>query len=546
MSEIKIIKLKPGESVTIVCEDSVQPEPKELGQYLYSVGLLSDTHICKANTAPEDDWRDEKDFKRCMDLFVADKNIKCVMGCGDISESYTNNDGKHPDSTCDADYAELKEMYNVPYWQVQGMRFFSPLGNHDHYGLFETRKGDERSAKRKDTENIPGYNATANDRLAKLWPNGEGINGIPDNGRCRITFELEKGQKAATGQADMRFFSFNDYVDLYCRQGGYKGQSIWDSTKNGISDEAIRCAKSYVNANWGTVKNSLIMWNDGGSHGRNGYSKLSYWLKKDNDIFIFLSLYYGDDIWPINGNWHDRMIRARTVINTDTDDPYIRRMVEYVQGTGYGSADKLYDYQYYSPNSLIWLKEVIENNPDCKVYIFTHHFLPNRVGNGVGLPIDGNWFYSDVHPSDEKDPREGNIYPVGSNAITGIEFWFLSKLLNEHRNVCLFSGHSHISWSSGANFDNNSYPIVSPSNKNKYVYTKASDVRDGVSGWTVAMPSMSKPRQIVDGQSVRRYQDAEMGVMEIYERGVKIKGYRVRQDNKDTMELLAEQDIVLI
>jgi hypothetical protein len=45
---------------------------------------------------------------------------------------------------------------------------------------------------------------------------------------------------------------------------------------------------------------------------------------------------------------------------------------------------------------------------------------------------------------------------------------------------------------------------------------------------------------------VRRYQDAEMGIMEIYERGVKVNGYRVRQDNKDVRELLASKDIVLI
>jgi hypothetical protein len=57
---------------------------------------------------------------------------------------------------------------------------------------------------------------------------------------------------------------------------------------------------------------------------------------------------------------------------------------------------------------------------------------------------------------------------------------------------------------------------------------------------------MSKPRQIVNGQSVRRYQDAEMGILEIYERGVRIKGYLVRQDNEDVSELLASKDIVLI
>jgi hypothetical protein len=45
---------------------------------------------------------------------------------------------------------------------------------------------------------------------------------------------------------------------------------------------------------------------------------------------------------------------------------------------------------------------------------------------------------------------------------------------------------------------------------------------------------------------VRRYHDAEMGVMEIYEKGVKIKGYRVRKDNKNVMELLVEKEIQLL
>jgi hypothetical protein len=359
-------------------------------------------------------------------------------------------------------------------------------------------------------------------------------------------FELEKGKTSAVGQADMRFFSFNDYVDLYCRQGGYTGKSVWDGNKGGISDEAIRCAKSYVNSHWDECKNRLTMWDDGGGHGRNGYSKMSYWLKKDKDIFVFLSLYYGDDVWPINDKWHDRMIHARTIIDTSADDPYIKRMVEFVQGTGYGDADRLYDYMYYHPNSLIWLKELVDNNPDCKIMIFTHHFLPNRVGNGVGLPINRNWFYSDIHPADEKDSREGNLYPVGSNALSGIEFWFFSKLLNEHKNILMFSGHSHISWSADAAFDNHDYAIIQPKVKTNYVYTKASNTPTAESGWTVSLPSMSKPRQIVNGQSVRRYQDAEMGIMEIYERGVKIKGYRVRSYNKDVNELLTEKEIVLI
>lgn len=541
MSESKVIKIKPGESVTIVCEDTQpEPEPQDLGKYQYSVGLLSDLHISKDSN----EWWDEDDFKRCMDLFVKDTNVKCVMGCGDVAESATNAYQRHPEAVCDVDYQELKDMYDVPYWQVAGLRLFQPLGNHDFYGLFESRAGDTITGE-KNSECISGYNANVVQRIADLWPTGQQINGIVP-GRGRIVFELEKGKTSAVGQADMKFFSYNDYVDLYCRQGGYTGKSVWDSAKGGISDEAIRCAKQYVNAHWNEVRDTLIMWNDGGSHGRNGYSKLNYWLKKDNTIFIFLSVDYGNDVWPVNSSWHDRMIHARTIIDLNLDDPYTKRLKEYVEGTGYSDADRIYDYQYYSPNTLIWLKEIVDNNPDCKIVLFTHHFLPNRVGNGVGLPINRNWFYSDIHPADEKDSREGNLYPVGSNALSGIEFWFFSKLLNEHKNILMFSGHSHISWSADAAFDNHDYAIIQPRVKTNYVYTKASNTPTAESGWTVSMPSMSKPRQIVNGQSVRRYQDAEMGVMDIYEKGVKIKGYRVRQDNKDVNELLAEKEIILI
>lgn len=553
MAETKIIKLQPGESVTIVCEEvqptpqptptpEPQPEPKpqDLGKYQYSVGLLSDLHISKDSN----EWWDEDDFKRCMDLFVKDTNVKCIMGCGDVAESATNAYQRHPEAVCDVDYGELKDMYDVPYWQVAGLRLFQPLGNHDFYGLFESRAGDTITGKRN-SECICGYNANVVQRIADLWPTGQQINGIVP-GRGRIVFELEKGKTSAVGQADMKFFSYNDYVDLYCRQGGYTGKSVWDSAKGGISDEAIRCAKSYVNAHWNEVRDALVMWNDGGSHGRNGYSKLNYWLKKDNTIFIFLSVDYGNDVWPVNEKWHDRMIHARTIINLNEDDPYTKRLKEYVAGTGYGNADRLYDYQYYSVNTLIWLKEIVDNNPDCKIVLFTHHFLPNRVGNGVGMVIGGNWQYADIHPADEKDPREGNLYPVGSNALTGIEFWFFDKLLNEHKNILMFSGHSHISWSADAAFDNHDYPIIQPSVQDKYVYTKASNTPTAESGWTVSLPSMSKPRQIVNGQSVRRYQDAEMGIMEIYEKGVKIKGYRVRSDNQDVNELLTEKEIVLI
>lgn len=558
--ENNILTLKQGEELTIRVNkeehqyiDDAGKDPKQeneetivLGKYLYSVGLLSDLHTCKSNdnvtpNDTSDDWADEEDLKASMNVFIKDKNIKFISSCGDIAEAQTNDATKHPDCTAEADYKQFKEMYDVPYWQVEGLRFFSPLGNHDFYGIFESRADDTITGK-KNTECISGYNSNVNLRIGN-WVTGQQINGIVP-GRGRIVFELESGKSTANGQADMNFFSFNDYVDLYTKQGGYKGTSIWDASKGGISDEAIKCAKKYVNNNWSKVKDNLVMWNDGGGHGRNGYSKLNYWLRKGNDLFIYLSVDYGNDIWGLKKGWHDRMIHARQIINLNEDDPYIKRMKEYVSDTGYSSADEPYNYQYYSPNALIWLKEILENNTDKKIYIFTHHSLPNKVGNSVGIPQNGDWQYAVINKAGELTSDGIN---KGSNMLTGIEYWFLNKLNNKYKNVIWFSGHSHISWDVDCHFVNKDYEIVSPSKQNEFVYSKANNNYKTTSAWNVALPSMSKPRYISkDGKSSRLYDDAELGIMEIYEKGVKIKGYKVREKNKDVSKLLVEKTIALL
>lgn len=533
------------------------PEPIDLGAYKYKVGLTSDLHICKSNNKESSNWWDEDDFKRAMYLLAADKEVKFIASCGDLAESKTNDDVKHPESACDPDYAELKQIYDVAYWQIAGLRFFSALGNHDYYGLFESRPNDSKiqdsngnwvnaiNPNKKNSETTGGYNMNVNKRISDLWPSGNGINGIVP-GRGRIVFELETGKPSAIGQSDMKFFSYNDYVDLYARKGGYTGKSIWDANKGGISDEAIKAAKNYVNNNWSAVKDTLIMWNDGGSHGRNGYSKLNYWLKKDNDIYIFLSVDYGDDNFGITNGWHDRVIHARTIINLNENDPYIKRLKEYVSDTDYSKYDELYNYQYYSPNTLIWLKEILENNKNCKVYIFAHHFMPSKVGNGVGLPKDGNWFYSSISPDGVKADTENGKYNKGSNALTGVEYWFINKLMNQYKNAIWFSGHSHMSFTSAANFDNHEYPIVSPASKNKYVYTKDSSTPIRESAWCVVLPSLSKPVTIEKGQAVKRYEDAEIAIMEVYEKGVIIKGYKIKENNKDCNTLIAEKTIKLL
>jgi hypothetical protein len=94
-----------------------EPQPKDIGAYKYSVGLISDLHICKDNDSqtPEtsDDWWDEDDFRRAMDIFSADSNVKFVSCCGDLIES-----GSPKKKTPEDDSKEFMDMYDVPYWQI--------------------------------------------------------------------------------------------------------------------------------------------------------------------------------------------------------------------------------------------------------------------------------------------------------------------------------------------------------------------------------------------------------------------------------------------
>lgn len=539
---------EPEPEPTPTPEPEPEPEPeKELGKYKYSVGVIPDQHICKANNKDKDNWKDESDFKAVMDIFASDKNLLFVSSCGDISEAWTNDNIKHPEATAETDYDEFREIYDVSYWQVAGLRFFSPLGNHDFMGIFESRYGDEITGK-KNSETIIGYNAGVYKRLGN-WVTGQQVNCIPANGRNRIVFDLEKGKTKAEGQSDMNFFANLAYVDLYAKQAGYTGKSIWDANKGGISDEAIRLTKAYVNSHWEECKHNLSGWAGGNFHGRNAYSKMSFYLKKDSELFAYLSVDYGDDKYSktkivkdadgteklrvVTEGWHDNMVHARQIIDINSDDPYIRRMVEFVADTGYSEKDRPYDYQYYSPNLLIWYLELVENNQDRMIFPFIHHYLPNKVGNGVGLPKDGAWQYADIHPAGELTASGINI---GSNCLTGIEFYFLNKINNMYKNCLYCFGHSHMSHAIEQKFkiDNHDYPIV-PAGQ-PFGYTKASLTPIGTSAWNLALPSLSKPKDIVNNEPVSLYDDAEMTILDIHENGVVVKGYKVIKDGKNVYD----------
>ena len=524
-----------------------EPDEKKLGKFLFKFCSLGDEHISEDNDdhSPgdtNDDWWDEKDFRCIMDICASDPDILFIENVGDVMEC-----GSPKKATPEDDYNVFLGIFNVNYWQIHGLRFFTPLGNHDFYGIYESRMGDTIMPERFTNENsIDGHNDSVRDRIGKISISGQGINAIVP-GRGRIVFDTDDGKTHTSGQGDMNFMSFMAYVEMYQEAAGFPGSIA--PTENRFSEEAVKCMTDYVLSHWDTCKDNLTSWNNGYIGMRNAYSKLNFWMKKQNHIFANISVDYGNDVWPINDEWHDRMIHARTLIDLNQNDPYIKRMLEYVADTGYSQADEPYNYRYYSPNSLIWLKELAENNRDKIIHIFMHHFMPNRVGNGdpIGdnIPKNGGWYYSEINKAGVMTAQGLN---KGSNALSGIEFWFITKLAREHKNIIFYTGHSHISYRNKYHFDNHDYKIVMPSVGNAFVYTQDSMEPCGEGAWFVALPSLSKPRYIEGGSSSRRYEDAEASIVEVYEHGVKIKGYLICQDNKyvyDEFDPLIEKTIIL-
>lgn len=262
--------------------------------------------------------------------------------------------------------------------------------------------------------------------------------------------------------------------------------------------------------------------------GRTTKSKLSYWVEMHGDIYVFLSVDYGVQANPRVWDW-----LARGMNLLDQKDPYVKQMEAYVVDTLYDySCEKRFNYQFFHPNALIWLKDILENNHDRRVFVFTHHFLPNKAGDTFGdysrLRI---WPYSE-------SPAVQQKYYSGSNTVCGLTFWFLDKLMRQHTNAIWFSGHSHYEWKAQEDCITRAYDVLQPSGAevtplvddlntlkdSEYDYRLYTPVGHSYADCapSIHLPSLSKPTSR-EGQSL--YGASQGGIMEVYEHGVTIQCY---------------------
>lgn len=336
----------------------------------------------------------------------------------------------------------------------------------------------------------------------------------------------------ALGNHDyLRLFSDGQDLERLSQQfRPFSGEDTWQ--KYGYKDK-----NDYIQFfEYGAPWNVQHYNNDAG---RTVKSKLNYWLEYKGDIYVFLSVDYGKHKKPWIWDWCSRAMNKFELTN------YVSQMMAFVEDTPFDPyKEDAFDYQFYHPNTLIWLKDILENNRDKRVFIFMHHFLPHKAGNESMLSGRDYysklrlWPYTNIEAIQEK-------YYSGSNTLCGLEFWFLNKLNNEFKNAVWFSGHSHYQWTDDCNnFCTHDYGIVQPSGDETVPlcddtrslvdcgwYTRARETPIGNSAMNIHLPSLSKPTTNVDGTTL--YGASEGGLMEVYENAVVVKCIRFKADGDD-------------
>ena len=425
MAEIRKIKINPGETIEITCEE-VQPTPHpeptptptpDNGKPMYKVGKISDAHF---------DIEDSHNSEYLEDL----KNAL---------RYYERHGVTHID--CNGDLCQYKDKDLIAFREAYDSKlpFFTVMGNHDYLRIYETKDASHQ---------VPtGYKD-----FEDLW--------------------YQTVQSLACG-ADVHYFgtTFKDH--------------------------------------------------------------LNFFFERNGDLHVFISVDYGASF--------ERYDVIRAVNRLDYDDPNVKLMTEYVKDTPYDrKRETNFDYRFYNPAALVWLKNILEANPKKRVFLNMHHFSPN--GSGDTDSLYRNLRIWPVPTSQEILDK----YYSGSNTLCGLEFWFIEKLLRLHLNVICFGGHSHRRAKAQEDVITRAYHVTQP---NGDEVTPLVDDLKSLSGTkydykiyrydghsyadtapTVHLPSLAKPSD-VDGSTL--YGASEGVLMECHEDKVVINYIRFKTEGSD-------------
>lgn len=219
-----------------------------------------------------------------------------------------------------------------------------------------------------------------------------------------------------------------------------------------------------------------------------------YFVKElDNDkkdVYIYLNLSYGyyDEL--------DENATEEDYSNTSYNTHYPRLLNEDELLVKTPEEIEWDDFHLYSPDTLRWFADVLEEYKDDRCFIFTHLMFNGKAGSYHGS--EGYYDYFSNH----------------ADVIRGDQGMFLEDLLNKYDNNYWFSGHSHYKWL-----------------WEKYDHTI--NVTKSNNSWNIHIPSLSRPLPIEIYGYQNAPQDAEGAIMEVYNDYVVIKGIVFKNSSLD-------------
>lgn len=252
--------------------------------------------------------------------------------------------------------------------------------------------------------------------------------------------------------------------------------------------------------------------------------RTSFYFIKDDDVFIFFNLDYG------NGGQLGGPLTFKDSLTDSTFDENVnydsRKFIKKVRDNS---------YRFYHPATIRELQSLLDRYRNNRVFIFTHQPFANKAGN-VG--------YSYTSDISGRGPTK---------VLSGLQFALLNEMNNYYTNAIWFSGHSHyqLKWqkvSTRANICNwdvleDDYDYTDYNNyaRNKYNnYLEDYKPLYKKSGYCVHIPSSSRPlRPESEFPSLNYYSliadpGAEGYVMDVYINGINLRGVQFADENSKT------------
>lgn len=274
---------------------------------------------------------------------------------------------------------------------------------------------------------------------------------------------------------------------------------------------------------WDKTVKSLARGADIHYFGTTFKDRLNFYYEYMGDLFVYISVDYGKST--------ERYDVIRAINRLDYDSKYVKQMTDYVSDTKYDrSKETNFDYQFYNPAALVWLKDLVEKNPKKRKVLHMHHFMPNGAGDTLNQYRHlRTWPMPTLQEIDE-------FFYAGSNTVCGLTFWFIDKLLRMNRNIICNGGHSHFKAKEQEDGITRAYDVIQPTGKEVMPHVDDLNSLDGTqydydiyhtvghsyadTAPTVHIPSLAKP---ATRYGVTEYGASEGVLMEVYKEKVAIK-----------------------